>query len=148
MISTTSRSPLNRRLILSAIFLLILFIFLIIFFSFNSLNRQPIIKEVRVAAALDDQFRPIGVTDVYAPENDFFVSVEVTNYDGTDPLIARWLYEGKEITQTRLASQLAGTLHVGFTLHNENPPWPTGRYRVDILYNDKILESATFEVQP
>jgi hypothetical protein len=71
----------------------------------------------------------------------------VKNYRSDDPLVARWLYEGSEIDRTPLSSDLTGNIHAGFVLQNSNPPWPIGKYRVEILYNDSVLGSANFSVE-
>ena len=131
-------------LIRSLVFLLILVALWIVF---SIQGRGPTVTNVVMATALDDQYRPVHITQIYQPTDMFAVSVEVKNYRSADPLVARWLYEGGEIDRTPLSSDLTGNIHAGFVLQNINPPWPVGRYRVEILYDDEVLGIANFSVE-
>jgi hypothetical protein len=98
-----------------------------------------------MAAALDDLYRPIEVTDTYHPGDTFFASVEISDYRGGKPLIARWFYYGMEIDTSAYEGEQVGSGYVGFTL-NSDLPWQVGDYRIDILYDDKLLNRADFTV--
>jgi hypothetical protein len=100
-----------------------------------------------MATALDDAYHPVETTTIYKPEDTFAVSVTVKDYRGDEPLIARWFYQGAKITDTPLAGDLKGDITAGFVLQNQNPPWPSGGYSVEILYKDQILGSTVFTVK-
>lgn len=108
-------------------------------------NRGPRIGDVITADALDDQYRPIGATEVYASDDTFYVSVEIDDYRADDPVAARWQYGGEVIATTPLEADLYGGIYAGFVLANE-ALWPEGRYRVDILYGEDVLGGADFRV--
>lgn len=109
--------------------------------------RPPEVLSVTPATALDDEFRPVEPTEVFGPEDTFFVSVELRNYQpGT--LGARWLYEGQVITEMMLDTTDTGDGYAGFVLRNDDPPWPTGQYTIEITYRGRVLESASFRVEP
>lgn len=115
------------------------------------MNRRPApptVLSVMPATAFDDAFRPIEVVDAYGPEDTFFISVELEGYDSSMELIARWLYEGQLITETTLATADSGVGYAGFVLRTEYPPWPAGRYTVEIVYEGEVLGSAAFRVEP
>jgi hypothetical protein len=124
----------------------VLVLLIALWIVFATQGRNPIVTNVIMATALDDRYRPVEVTETYTPADTFFASIEVKGVDGDEPLLARWIYEGEEITTSPLASDLAGDLYAGFVLTNQDTPWPVGRYRVDILYEDDVLGSANFSV--
>ncbi len=109
----------------------------------------PQVLSVVPARSLDDAFRPVEPTQRFSPDETFFVSVELRGYRPGMDLSAVWRYEGQMITRTPLATDDAGDGYAGFVLSPENPPeWPPGRYTVDILYGEKLLGRAVFEVVP
>lgn len=110
-------------------------------------SRPPEVLSVLPATALDDQYQPLEVTDTFGPDDTFFVSVELRGYRSDMALSARWLYEGELITETTLETANTGEGYAGFVLVNEAPPWPQGKYRVEIVYQDDVLGSAAFTVE-
>ena len=99
-----------------------------------------------MATALDDAYHPVDIAKAYSPMDTFAVSVEIQGYQEDGSLIARWFYEGTKITDTPLTGNLRGDITAGFVLQNENPPWPTGEYSVEILYKDRALAKTSFMV--
>jgi hypothetical protein len=128
-----------------SVLFLIALIGLAIFFSERS--AVPTIQSITTATALDDDYHPVDTTTIYSPEDSFAVSVTVKDYRGDEPLIARWSYQGSKITDTPLTGDLIGDITAGFVLQNQNPPWPSGEYTVEILYKDETLGSMNFTVK-
>ena len=110
-------------------------------------GNRPDVLNVIPAAALDDLYRPVEVTDTYSPDDVFFVSVEIENYDPYSPISARWLYEGDVISETPL--EIEGTVdrYAGFALRSDVAPWPAGDYTVEIVYKKRVLGKAAFRVE-
>lgn len=106
----------------------------------------PIVERLVLASALDEQYLPVESVSVYEPDDTFYVSVRLSDYRGEEPLVARWLFEEDTIIETPLESASQGSGYAGFVLRNNEPPWPIGSYRVEIVYQDKILASVAFEV--
>ncbi len=108
---------------------------------------RPEVLSITPATALDDLYRPVEATDTYHPDDVFFVSVEIENYDPYSPLSARWLYEGDVITETPL--EISGTVdrYAGFALRSDVAPWPAGDYAVEIMYKKRVLGKAVFQVK-
>ncbi|MBN1428210.1 MAG: hypothetical protein JXB07_07485 [Anaerolineae bacterium] len=119
-------------------------------------NRLPRVLDVVPATALYDDYRPVGATDVFHPDDVFFVSVRLRGFRIEMDLAARWLYQDQVIAETALDAdnidrgdgQGGGEDIVGFLLRNDNPPWPVGRYTVEIIHNNQVLGSASFRVEP
>ncbi len=113
-----------------------------------SLRRAgPRVAAITLATALDDRYRPVEVTDAYDPGDTFFVSVRLEDYRADDDIVARWYYQDSAITDTPLEAEgLSGDIDAGFVLRNEDPPWPVGQYRVEILHEDRVIGSAEFVV--
>jgi hypothetical protein len=107
---------------------------------FATQSRDPRIISITTATALDDRCRPISVTHTYAPTDTFYLAVQIANYHGDAPLIARWRSANMQPVSTTFAGDAAGEGFIGFVLHNDNA-WPAGTYFVDILYHDKVLQS-------
>ncbi len=117
---------------------------LAVFYSLRS--QPPRVISITPATALDDAYRPINATDTFGPEDTFFIAVELKGYRGDAPLVARWYYEDEMITDTPLDAPLQGDIYAGFVLRNDDPPWPTGQYRVEIRIRDQALGDRTFRV--
>lgn len=107
----------------------------------------PRVIEVVPAAALYDNYRPVEATHVFQPEETFFVSVQLSGFRPDMELFARWKYQGRLITETTLDTDYAGEGYAGFSLTNDDPPWPVGNYTVEIVYGDDVLGSAVFRVE-
>jgi hypothetical protein len=112
-----------------------------------ALRNRPEVLAVIPATALDDLYRPVEATNTYRPDEVFFVSVEIENYDPYSPLSARWLYEGDQIAETPLEIEGSVDQYAGFALRSDVAPWPTGNYTVEIVYKKRVLGEAAFRVE-
>ncbi len=110
-------------------------------------SRPPRVTSVTLATALDDAYRPVDTTTVYAPEDTFFVSVQLQGFRQGMNLKARWRYDGGVIKETPLETDTSGDGYAGFVLRNDAPPWPDGPYSVEILYDGQVVGSAAFRVE-
>ncbi len=108
---------------------------------------EPEVLSVTLATALDDLFRPIEATEHYDPDATFFASVRLRHYRSDMELWARWSYEGQLITETLLETSDSGEGYAGFALRNDDPPWPSGHYTLEVVYQDRVLGSADFQVE-
>ncbi len=131
-------------LLRSLVFLILLVVLAV---AFSLRNRGPSVRSITPATALDDAYRPVEATTVFGPNDTFFVSVKLAGYGAGDPLHARWYFGGSFITETSLNFDHSGDIDAGFVLLNENPPWPVGSYRVDIVYDGEVLGTASFRVE-
>jgi hypothetical protein len=110
-------------------------------------SRPPQVVSVTLATALDDAYRPIETTTVYAPNDTFYASVQLRGYRQGMDLKARWRYDGTLIKETPLQTDTAGDGYAGFVLRNDAPPWPDGPYSVEIVYDGQVVGSAAFRVE-
>lgn len=110
--------------------------------------RPPRVIEIVPATALYDTYQPVEATDVFHPDDTFFVSVKLSGFRSGMELFARWEYQGRLITETTLNTDDVGQGYTGFSLSNDNPPWAEGRYTVEIVYEGEVLGSADFRVEP
>lgn len=109
-------------------------------------NRDPQVTSIEMATALDALYRPLAVTESYAPDQPFYASVHVTGYRGNAPLVARWRSPNMEPVLTPFEGSARGDGYVGFALSNE-VDWPVGVYFIDILYYDTVLATTEFNVE-
>jgi hypothetical protein len=139
----------RRRAIWGLLRSVLVFMALIGLGVWMALRPRPLrVTEVVPATALDDTYRPVETTDVFDPEDTFFVSVQLSGYRPDMELLARWKYQDNLITETTLNTDDVGEGYAGFSLINDNPPWGEGRYTVEIVYEDEVLGSAAFRVEP
>jgi hypothetical protein len=103
--------------------------------------------EVIPATALYDTYEPVAETDVFHPQDTFFISVKLSGFQPGMELSARWKYQGRLVTETDLSADDAGEGYAGFSLINDNPPWPAGEYTVEIVSGDAVLGGAAFRVE-
>lgn len=143
--SAQERTHRQRVGLIRSLLLLAGLVVLAVFLALRS--RGPQVVSVTVATALDDAYRPVAVTDVYGPQDTFFVSVELRGYRPEMEVIARWRYEGQVIRETPLSTQQAGDGYAGFVLTNEGFPWPEGAWTVEIVYEGEVLGQTTFRVE-
>jgi hypothetical protein len=123
--------------------------FLVALVGVGLLIRRPAplrVLSVTPTRALDDLYRAVEPTDTFSPQDTFFVSVELQGYRPDMTLVARWRYEGEVITETELETTDSGSGYAGFALRSEALPWPAGEYSVEIVYQERVLGSATFRV--
>ena len=109
--------------------------------------RPPRVLGMVTATALDDTYRPVSTTEVYGPQDVFYLSLELQGYRPNPPIRARWLYGTQVITEMDLAGSSSGDGYAGFELRNERPPWPAGEYQVEVWWEDQRLSSLSFRVE-
>ncbi|MBN1310162.1 MAG: hypothetical protein JXB30_02005 [Anaerolineae bacterium] len=118
-------------------------------------NRSLQVLDVVPATALYDNYQPVEATDVFEPDDVFFVSVRMNDFRPDMELAARWSYQGEIIAETKLDPNYIdagdGTGHgedfAGFVLMNDDSSWPVGNYIVEIVYEGEVLGSAKFRVE-
>ncbi len=107
------------------------------------------VLSLQTASDLADDFSPIGPTTTYAPGDTFYLSADLRGYRPGMDVRARWLYGEQVITETPLIVQNSGDGYAGFALSPEDPPeWPQGAYRVELMYEDQVVDTTQFEVRP
>ena len=101
-----------------------------------------------VCDALADDYAPVGPTDVFAPEDDFNISVEYSDLEEGQNIGVKWFQEDEflyELT-VQLDASNAGEGYAGFTLTN-TALWPTGNYHADIYLDGEFDHTAEFRVE-
>src|SRR5690606_40452046 len=65
----------------------------------------------------------------------------------TGTLTARWTYEGGQLVdETSRDYNFTGTGQTAFQVSKPDG-WPTGNYRVEILYDGEVVQTRDFEVR-
>jgi hypothetical protein len=89
-------------------------------------------------------------TTVFAPTDVFYCIVTLANAPDDTKVKAVWTavaVEGADPNTSLMEKEITTGLDtVTFNLSN-NSPWPAGKYKVDILLNDKPAKTLEFEVQ-
>lgn len=95
--------------------------------------------------AVDGRGAPQRKTDVFDPEDTFFVSMEVYGLQVGTVVEARW-YTGRDlIRSSRIVSDKVGDYYAWFSLEPERR-WGPGRYRIAISVNGQYKETVYFRV--
>ncbi len=106
------------------------------------------LKTAVVCASLADDYAPVGPTDVFAPEDDFNISVEYADLEEAQSIGVKWFQEDDllyELT-VELDASNAGDGYAGFTLTND-ALWSTGNYHADIYLDGEFDHTAEFRVE-
>ena len=98
---------------------------------------------------LDDQYRPLEPTGVFAPDEAFSLSVRVEHIAPGSIIDVRWYYAQSLILSQSQIVRNGGDVHViGFELSRPDDLWPVGDYHAQILLNGTPLGTAQFAVAP
>lgn len=89
-------------------------------------------------------------TSTFAPDEIFYVNVELANAPDETTVKAVWTavqVEGTDPnTKIEETSLETGSGTVNFQLSNSNP-WPSGQYKVDLYLEDKLVKTVEFTVE-
>lgn len=98
---------------------------------------------------LDDQYRPLEPTGVFAPDETFYLSVRAEHIPPGSIITARWYYEESLIiAQDQIVRDNEAVHVIGFELGRTNDPWPAGAYHAQLLLNGTPVGTAQFAVTP
>lgn len=103
------------------------------------------IDQAVMCLSVDSRGAPRSKTDVYTPEDTFYVSMEVYGLQVGTVIEARW-YTGRDLIKSaRIVSDKVGDYYAWFSLEPESR-WVPGRYRVAISINGQYKETVYFRV--
>jgi hypothetical protein len=116
-------------------------------FSFST-GGEPGLGTAVACRDLGDDYSPIGPTDVFAPEDDFYVSIEYSGLEEGQVISAEWFLEDESLYQVSLPldASNAGEALSGFSLTNTEP-WTVGKYHVDIYLDGEFDQTVEFRVE-
>jgi hypothetical protein len=105
------------------------------------------VENLRLAS--DDQGAQTKTS--FAPQDNFYLLGELKNAPSDTKLKAIWT--GVEVTDNP-ANTVIGEKELTtadgtftFSLENNNPTWPAGKYKVDLYLNDKLNQTLDFQVE-
>jgi hypothetical protein len=101
-----------------------------------------------VCRDLAGDYSPVGPTDVFAPGDDFNISVEYSDLEEGQTIGVKW-YQGDELLyelSVDLDESTAGEGYAGFTLTNTEL-WSTGDYHADVYLDAEFDHSVDFRVE-
>ena len=137
------------------VILLVMFPMLACNFSFNAGGGEDIVgggepglRTTLVCRDLGDDYSPIGPTDVFAPENDLYVSIDYSGLKEGQVIGAEWFLEDESLYEVSLTldASNAGEGYAGFSLTNTEP-WSAGNYHVDISLDGEFDRTVEFRVE-
>ena len=105
------------------------------------------VDEAVTARSVDGDYRPLDVTDTFAPEDTFHCAVRVTGLPKGARVAAQWYYEGQLIEETLYVAEKRGSGYIAFQLSNAPNRWPVGAYRVKILVEGEPRQTVDFRVR-
>jgi hypothetical protein len=109
---------------------------------------EPGLRTAVACRDLGDDYSPIGPTDVFAPEEDFYVSIEYSGLEEGQVIDAEWFLEDESLYEVSLPldASTAGEGYAGFTLTNSEA-WPVGNYHMDIYLDGEFDRMVEFRVE-
>ena len=107
-----------------------------------------ILDSITLSHGLGPDYRPLAPTARFAADEKFYCAALMRGLSPNMVVSARWVYADKDqlIKRTDYVVKQTGNGYVGFELANDRPPWPSGRYRVEILVDHRTAGSADFTV--
>jgi hypothetical protein len=109
---------------------------------------EPGLKTAVMCSDLGDDYSPIGPTDVFAPEEDFYVSIEYSGLEEGQEIGAEWFLGDESLYEVSLTldASNAGEGYAGFSLTN-TVPWTVGNYHIDISLDGGFDQTVEFSVE-
>jgi len=108
----------------------------------------PAINSVVVAASLDKDFKAVEMTDTYAPNQTFYLSVEFSHLEKGAKIKTEWYYGDQLVKDFTYTAESAGSGHAGFTLEpGTGTTWPTGKYHAKVYLEDTLAKTVDFSVE-
>jgi hypothetical protein len=105
------------------------------------------VTEVRLGRSVTPDRRVAAETNEFGTRDSVYASVGTQGSANNATLTARWTYQdGQVVEETRETISPAGAANTVFHVHNP-AGWPAGRYRVEILINDRPAETREFTVR-
>ena len=117
-----------------------------------------VITEVTMAAAVDENDRPIQPTSVFTVDTEvFYCSLKLSGFPSGTRIMAQWIYVGGEVEEeNKIFSVSTGTVggdgytSVAFELPTDAVPgykWPRGDYKIVLSVEGEEKASASFKVE-
>jgi hypothetical protein len=105
------------------------------------------VSEVRLGRSVGADQRVAAETDQFATRDSIYASVATQGSANNVTLTARWTYEdGQVVDESRQTIAPMGPANTAFHIFNPGG-WPTGRYQIEILVNDRPAQSRDFTVR-
>jgi len=136
------------------VILLVMFPMLACNFSFSAGGEDTVgggeagLRTTVVCRDLGDDYSPIGPTGVFAPEDDFYVSIEYSGLKEGQVIGAEWFLGDESLYEVSLTldASNAGDGYAGFSLTNTEP-WTVGNYHIDISLDGGFDQTVEFRVE-
>lgn len=111
-------------------------------------GEEPGLKTAVMCSDLGDDYSPIGPTDVFAPDEDFYVSIAYTGLAEGQVIGAEWFIEDESLYDVSLTldASNAGDGFAGFSLTN-TVPWTVGNYHIDVSLDGGFNQTVEFRVE-
>ena len=109
------------------------------------------VTSVDLGSAVDASNRVTAPTTTFGTGDTIHASVATRSSDPSTPqagrLTARWTYEDNQLVdETSQDFNFTGTGTTAFKISKPDG-WPTGNYRVEILYDGEVVQTRDFEVR-
>lgn len=88
-------------------------------------------------------------TTVFTPDQTFYYIVELANAPDSTKVKVIWYSVDETGATTEFAEKevVGGGSPITFNAINNDGPWPTGAYKVELYLNDKLDRTAEFTVE-
>ncbi len=108
----------------------------------------PSIGDVVPAKSLDEGYKPIDPTTVFAPTDVFYISIQVKNLVKGSVVSVKYKLAGEEYSDsdTVITADKFGSGYYGFNLSSSGEH-PAGKYSAEVSLDGKLVETVEFEVK-
>ena len=111
------------------------------------------LSEATMTTGVDADFRPLNVTNTFAPDTPvIYCSVKLSNAPDDTEIRSDWIYiKGELALKEHLIDSAiltaGGTQYLSESLTSPDEGWPRGDYKIVMYINDKEELTVPFSVQ-
>jgi hypothetical protein len=105
----------------------------------------PSVDSVTTCKAVDEDYKPIGETTDFYPDETFYCSVAVSNLEAGSAVRAEWFYRDEWLGAYTYTAEKGGSGYIGFNLVPAEL-WSIGDYAVEIYLEDELIQTISFSV--
>jgi len=105
------------------------------------------VSDVDLGRAVGTDKKITDKTDTFKPTDQIFASVHTHGSAPTAKIAAKWMYEnGTPVSENSETITPSGDAYTNFHIAKASP-WPTGKYTLHVLLDDREVKTVDFTIK-
>jgi hypothetical protein len=104
------------------------------------------LKGATLCKSVDSDYSPVNPTESFDCGDKFFCSVEVEHIPPATKVLGKWYHGSDLIDEKGVPLKDGGDGYIGLSCSYPGKEWPEGDYRVEIYFDDHLVEVKKFAV--